>query len=362
LLDRHRDARLLVPPGRCTLQEGAQFETPGLTISKAPITDIDVKVREIAVGNRSQVFGNSLGSVGDRGETNLPLEASSKIAAEFGGRLLADDEREYIDAGGFESVSECSRYGVEGNFYGFSPDEEYAYVAWDAAAGDKPLCDALESEGERIQERRDQVRENAWRTGRVWNPRRILIEAGLIGGGYSVQYSPGSPSTIVTLEGGVVGRGSLLIGYRYSINGSEMDGEGYGFVGIQGSMMKSFDLDVPEFNRESIDFSGSQVKVRQKMIEGWDLALVFTLGHALYIGAGMGHGKLTARPAQAGVSIEEVKELNYYVFPAGILIRLGTNSALNFGGVALWHESFKRVAFFAGVGLTLDIPFIRTGA
>jgi len=357
-LSRHRAARTVIPRGRCVLLSGKEFVTTGIVLSTLPLSTTEITAQQVSAGNRSLAFAQSLRNLTDKPVDTASTDIVNALLGRFHGRGLTLDEMEYIEASSFEDFDERDRYGVVSSFYEFSPEPRYIYICWDGELTDTVVTASMTRTLGKIRELREQVKLDAWRVGRVWNPKRFLVSAGVIGGWYSVKYSSETKPLEYTLQGPAFWRGSLLAGVRYSIEGNEDTGEGYGYLGIQGSLLRSFSVGDESWRQDEVSGGMTGEKVSSSRIEGQDVALVLTLGRALYIGAGIGKGKISTTTT---VAPADEREFTYYVFPAGILFRLGTNSTINVGGVAWWADIFKSVPFYVGLGFTIDMPVIRVG-
>jgi hypothetical protein len=367
MLSRLRGSKSVIPPGRSILSTGKTFWTSGLVVSSIPFSQLDIAVHGIASGNRSKSFVQSLKSVVDLPAEEVSEEAQDGLMRRYGGRPLTGEEREYIEAGSFESVSEKRKYEVVTSLYGVNLDPRYVYVCWDEDLRDPSVQEALRANTKSVNKTRDEIIQGAVETGRVWNPKRLLIEFSPMALGYYITLTPGwSPSGLSVLGAGVV-RGSFLVGFRYAINGTEATGERYGIIGVQVSYLQSFKGDYQTYGTSKITpTSEFDTKVTKLELKGLDVAIVLTLGRAFYVGGGIGQltSEVSATLSSKTTSSFEMsqrRETTYYVFPVGILGRVGTNFAINIGGLVWWRGLFSKPSYSAGLGFNVDFPMVRFG-
>jgi hypothetical protein len=367
LLSRLRDAKASVPPGRCILSNGKTFWTNGLVLSSLPLSQLDIAVYGIADGNRSKSFVQSLKGVVDLPAEEVSEEAENGLMRCYGGRPPTEDEKEYIEAGSFESISERKTYGVLTSLYGVNVDPRFVYICWDEDLRDRSVQERMKAQAKSIKEKRDQIKLDAWRTGQVWNPRRLVVDMSPMAMGYYITLTPGWSSSDISVFGAGVARGSLLIAYRYAIEGTEADGERFGFIGVQVSYMGTVDEVRQTRGKSKYGPSGEfNTEVTKLDLKGFDVALVLTLGRSLYVGGGIGQltsdisAKLSTQ-STSSFQVSQHRESTYFVFPVGILGRLGTNFALNIGGLVWWKGLFSKPSFSAGLGFNVDFPMVRFG-
>jgi hypothetical protein len=367
MLSRLRGSKSVIPPGRCILSTGMTFWTSGLVVSSLPFSQLDIAVYGIASGNRSKSFVQSLKSVVDLPAEEISEEAQDGLMKCYGGRPLTGEEREYIEAGSFKSVSEKRKYEVVTSLYGLNLDPRYVYVCWDEDLRDPSVQETMKARAKSLNKTRDEIIDGAVETGRVWNPRRLLIDISPMAMGYYVTLSPGwSISDLSVLGAGVV-RGSFLIGYRYAIDGTEVTGERYGIIGLQVSYLRSINGAWQTFGKsKGLTVEELDTKTTKLDLKGLDVAIVLTLGRSFYIGGGIGQltseinatlSSKTTHPFQQS----QYRESSYYLFPVGILARVGTNFAINIGGLVWWKGLFSKPSFTAGLGFNVDFPMVRFG-
>jgi hypothetical protein len=368
LLSRLRDTKTIVPLGRCILSSGKIFWTTGLVVSPTPLCQVDVAVYGIANGNRSKSFLQSLKGVTDLPAEEISEETETGLLNRYGGRPLTVEEREYIEAGSFESVFEKKKYGIMMSLYGLNPEPRYVYVCWDEDLRDPAVQEKMKVQARSLEKKRDEIMEDAWQTGQVWNPRRLVIDISPMAMGYYITLSPGwSISDLSVLGAGVV-RWSLLIGYRYAIEGTEATGEGYGIIGLQVSYLRSINGAWQTFGKSKYGLTSEfDTKTTKLDLKGLDFALVLTLGRSFYIGGGI--GQLTSQinatlssKTTPSFQQSQYRESSYYLFPVGILARVGTNFAFNIGGLVWWKGLFSKPSFSAGLGFNVDFPMVRFGS
>ncbi|MGB9774221.1 MAG: hypothetical protein ACP5JH_02355 [Bacteroidota bacterium] len=328
LLALHKNAGVIIPGGQCVLSDGREYQSGSIVVSTVPIMTSELQLLQIAKGERSPQFAQALKGSVDKPVENASIGELSELMIRFGGRLLTSEEEEYVNASGFASVSEKERYGVVYNLYGFSPDPRYRYICWAEGLESPEIKNRLEAIGDKIDKERSRIKCEAWQYGLVQNPKRLLASIWISGG--AVFNSRFQYDKEISAEF------SLLFGYRYAIEGTERSGERYGFVGLRYSYQS--------FARAVQDMFG------HASFSAHDISLLFTLGRALYIGVGL------YQRYSGSYKLERL-----YSFPVGLLLRLGTNSALNIGGKIFLPESlsFDQASYEAALGLTIDVPIIR---
>ena len=328
LLTMHKNAEVIIPAGGCQLSDGREYQSGGMIVSTLPIMTSELDLLQIAKGERSPQFAQTLKGQAYKPVENVPIDELSGLLMKFGGQLLSSEESEYINASGFASVSEKERYGVVYNLYGFSPDPRYRYICWAEGLESHEIKDRLEAIKDKIDRERSRIKLEAWQYGLVQNPRRLLASIWVSGGGlFDSQFRYAEE---------ISGEFSFLFGYRYAIQGTERFGEKYGFIGLRYSYQK--------FGR------AIQGMFQRSSLSAHEISLLFTLGRAFYIGGGLHYEYIASH-----------KLGKLYSFPVGLLIRLGTNSALNIGGKIFLPESlsFDQATYEAALGFTIDLPIVR---
>jgi len=365
LATRFRDARVLVPAGECILSSGKSFRTSGLVVSSVPLSQIDVSMSEIANGNRSKNLLPVLKTTVDRPAEEIPEATLKDLMTRYESRPISGEEREYIELSGFESLSEKAKYGVMTSLYGFSPNPRHVYICWDQDLRDPTLETSIRERSKSIDSQRRNLMHDAWRTGQVWNPRRLVVDINPMALGYFISFTPSWTTSRISVLGAGLARVSVLLGYRYGISGTEATGERYGFVGLQVSHMRTFDRVRKTSGKSKAATAGDfETEVTRLDIKGEDVALVLTLGRAIYVGFGVGNltseiSAMIIAPNGFSYPAADYRESNYYFCPVGILARVGTGFAFNVGGTILWKGLFDRPSFTAGLGFNIDLPLVR---
>jgi hypothetical protein len=361
LAKQHRDERVLIPKGETKLASGETHTSRGLIISKTPILQPDVLTYYVAVGERGVSFARTLRAAIDRPAEHVPLDTLAQVAVRFGGRLLSSDDREFVEASGFSSLEERHTYGVLSNFYDLPLNDRYAYVCWDADSQDAALIQELDSRLEAVQRQKEEYVLESWHTGAVYNPKRFLVSFGGIATAYLFQHMDASSGNMVRMAGFGFGSPSLLLGYRYAIDGTEAEGERYGFVGLACSYTFSFGKVVKAFGTP-------EPKEATLNAHGFEAALIATLLRSFYLGAGLGSVQGAITTTYKGTQKQDVivsEDLGvfpgYYVFPFGFVLRAGTNFSFNLGGAVRWKGIYSNPSVFFGLGFMVDIPLVRTG-
>jgi hypothetical protein len=149
------------------------------------------------------------------------LEALSPM---LDARPLSDREREYLLAGRFVSVNERNRYGVNASLYDFDPDPNYAYVCWTPDRGSETTAE-LSLIVQKTEQTKAEVMLSAWKKGDVWNPKRFLLQFNASAAGAYLTVNPSYATESYTVKGIAIAGGGILAGYRYAIDGNEIDAE-----------------------------------------------------------------------------------------------------------------------------------------
>jgi hypothetical protein len=363
---RHREDMVLIPGGFSGPVADSASIGAGLRVSRVPVLQTAYLLHRITRGERGPAFTRALRAAIDRPAEAVPAESLARVASWCGARLLKPAEREYIECSAFRSLEDRKLYGVLVNFYDMQLNDRYAYLCWDLDPMDPGIVKELRERRDDIERRKDESETEAWRSGAVRNPKSFLVSAGAFGAGYFIQHTDPFTGSKMQLAGAGIGSGSLLAGVRYSIEGTELDGERYGYAGIQVTYLSTFNVGASQVQKAMNVPEDRAVRLKANGIE---VSLVATLMHSFYMGVGMGHlnGTIELIREQKGTQPEEIRTEvidglpSHYLAPIGFIIRAGANFAFNFGAVVRWKGVFTQPSATIGLGITIDIPIVRMG-